>query len=64
MSRVVRTCVMLAVGVLVFVVSAQAAMAVATFEGDIGSVPVPSVLWLVSSALFCLAALGRRANRG
>lgn len=63
MNRIVSTCLLIAAGVLVFGVSAQAALTVAAYQGDMGSMPVPSVLWLVSGGLFCLAALGRRANR-
>jgi hypothetical protein len=62
MNRVVSACAMAVAGVLVFVVSAQAALAVAAHAGDITTLPTPSVLWLVSGGLFCLAALGRRAN--
>jgi hypothetical protein len=62
MNRFVTACALAGVGVLVFVVSAQAALTIATYRGDMGSMPVPSVLWLVSGGLFGLAALGRRAN--
>lgn len=62
MNRIVSTCVMAVAGVLVFGVSAQAGLAVATHVGDMSSLPTPSILWLVSGALFCLAALGRRSN--
>jgi hypothetical protein len=62
MNRVITTCAMSAAGVLVFVVSVQAALTIAACEGDMSSMPLPSVLWLVSGGLFCLAALGRRAN--
>jgi hypothetical protein len=62
MSRIVSTCVVVVAGVVVLVVSAQAALALAACEGDMSSLPLPYVLWLVSGGLFCLAALGRRAN--
>lgn len=63
MNRIVSTLVLIAGGVLVFGISAQAGLAVAAYAGDVSSMPTPSVLWLVSGGLFCLAALGRRANR-
>jgi hypothetical protein len=62
MNRIVSTCALVAAGVVVLMVSAQAAQAFAACEGDMSSMPVPSVLWLVSAGLFSLAALGQRAN--
>jgi hypothetical protein len=62
MNRIVSTCVLIVAGVLVFGVTAQAGLAVAAYAGDMSSIPTPPVLWLVSGGLFCLAALGRRAN--
>lgn len=62
MSRIVSTCALVVAGVVVLVVSAQSALALAASGGDMSSMPVPSVLWLLSGGLFCLAALGRRAN--
>lgn len=64
MNRIVSTCALVVAGVVVLVVSAQTALAFAACEGDMGSMPVPSVLWLLSGGLFCLAALGQRANGG
>lgn len=62
MNRIVSICALVAAGVLVFGVSAQATLAIAAYAGEDSSLPTPSLLWLVSGGLFCLAALGRRSN--
>lgn len=63
MNRIVSVCALGVAGTLVLVVSARAGLAVAASGGDMSAMPVPSVLWLLSSGLFCLAAMGRRSNR-
>lgn len=63
MNRFICTCALLLAGALVLVVSARVGLAVADSGGDVGSVPVPLMFWLVSGGLFCLAAMGRRINR-
>lgn len=63
MNRIITTCALLFAGIVVLVISTQVGFAVADSGGDVRNLPAPSVLWLVSGGLFCLAAMGRRSNR-